>query len=256
MRPIHERLQEYFDSTSDEQIHKDWESTSAWDEVGSPILYQPTLTAIQIINKYKSLKLGLKHIVKTNEANYAPYHNIGHLLTVMKHCYYALEYMDMLDDDKAEALLLAALFHDYQHTQGELSDNINVIRSWRGLKHFLINLHPLGAEPLGVYDRYYDFMRRLIYSTEYPHVIKNEDLTTYQAILRDADMCPTFEYDWFKNCVFGISKEWDLDTIEFVSQSKGFVKGMNMITPYGKMVYKTQIDALISDYELYEEILQ
>jgi len=199
--------------------------------------------------------LALKHIVKSNSANYAPYHNIGHLLTVMKHCYYAMEYMEMLDDGHSEALLLAALFHDVDHSQGELPDHVNVINSWRNLRHFLIELHPIGAEPMEVYMEHFNFMEELIYSTEFPHVIKNEDLTIYQAILRDADMCPTFEYDWFKNCVFGISKEWNLDTIEFVSQSQKFVEGMNMITPYGKMVYDTKIKGLLRDYKLYGKIL-
>ena len=212
-------------------------------------------TVIEIIDKYPSLKLGLKHILVDNSANYAPYHNLKHLLTVMKHCYYALEYMDMLDDEHVEALLLAALFHDVDHSQGELPDHVNVINSWRNLRHFLTELHPPEAEMMEVYDLYMPFMEQLIYSTEFPHVIKNEDLTIYQAILRDSDMCPAFEHDWFTTCVLGISKEWGIDIKEFITSSKNFVKGIEMITPYGQMVYDKHIEDTIANYERYERIL-
>lgn len=100
------------------------------------------LTIINIINEYNSLKKALKYIILTNKSNNAPYHNFNHLLTVTRHCYHALDYMNMLNDDKAEALLMTALFHDYNHSMGKEKDDVNVKVAKNVLEN-LLNLKKL-----------------------------------------------------------------------------------------------------------------
>lgn len=213
------------------------------------------LSPLEIINKYPSLQLGLKYIVNTNSANNAPYHNLNHLITVMKHCYYALDLLGMKDDTKTEPLLLAALFHDYEHSGGELTDTLNVARAWEGFRNFLIEFHPLGVQPLDIKTDDYNFMKNLIISTEYPHTIKNKDLTIYQAILRDADMCQTFEPSWFTSDIYGLAKEFKKPIEQFVDESKLFLLNLKMCTPYGDMIYNKNLIETIKEYELLKNIL-
>ena len=63
---------------------------------------------IDIISEYESLKKGLKYIIQNNESNTAPYHNLNHMLTVTKYCYYALDYMKLLNEPYAEEIAISS----------------------------------------------------------------------------------------------------------------------------------------------------
>ena len=63
------------------------------------------LSVIHIIDEYDSLRKGLKFIINNSKSNCAPYHNLNHMLTVTRHVYNGLEYMNMLEDPRCEELL-------------------------------------------------------------------------------------------------------------------------------------------------------
>jgi len=44
------------------------------------------LEAIEIIDKYDYLQKAFKYIILNNSSNNSPYHNLNHLLTVLKYC--------------------------------------------------------------------------------------------------------------------------------------------------------------------------
>ena len=95
------------------------------------------MTILKIIDQYDFLKKGLKFILQTNPSNYAPYHNLNHMLTVVRHAYYALVYEELLGEDMAEELLMTALFHDYNHSMGENIDEVNVSKAKNALRTFV-----------------------------------------------------------------------------------------------------------------------
>ena len=49
MKTLLEKLKEYFDTTSEEQIKKDWEETKSLDDVDSP-------TIDEFLTKHKTMK--------------------------------------------------------------------------------------------------------------------------------------------------------------------------------------------------------
>lgn len=205
------------------------------------------LNVLEIINDYESLKKGLKYLVYNNKSNNAPYHNFNHLLTVTKHCYRALSYMDMLGDVKCEMLLLSALFHDFNHSMGKEKDDVNIQQAKLGLFDFCVD-SGLNLD--------FPFMCGIIDATQYPYVIEAENLTIYQAIIRDADLCQVLEYDWIKQVILGLSEEMNISVGDMIVGQRKFVESVKFITDYGKFIQNTKYDKVISDSILLENILK
>lgn len=206
---------------------------------------------LEIISKYPSLQAGFKFIVKTNKSNLAPYHNLNHMLTVVKHCYRAMDYMSMLDDedDYVEVFLLAALFHDYNHSMGRRDDAYNISEAKKGLEQF-INTHADGL------TYYLSFMNSVIDATQYPYIIKGEDLNPYQAIIRDADLMQIAEPDWITQVILGLSAEMHYPLKELMVGVRSFLRNMKFHSHYGKMMQKTFGKHVWDDFKKLEKILK
>jgi len=204
------------------------------------------LSIMDIINKYDSLKKGLKFIIINNKSNDAPYHNINHLLTVTKNSYYNLKQSDLLDNYRSELLLLASLFHDYNHSIGKQDDAYNIKQAKKGLKEFL------DKEKI---DLDYKYICEIIDATQYPYVIDNKQLDKYQKIIRDSDMCQIFEYDNLKQCIFGLSKELNINIIDFIKTQRKFLDSIVFLTKYGKSLKKEKFDSVLKELEILEKIM-
>jgi len=203
---------------------------------------------LHIINQYPSLRFGLKYLVENNKSNHAPYHNFNHMLTVVKNCYQALDFMKMLEDDKVEALLMAALFHDFNHSMGRRDDAFNVEQAIVGLGTFLSEYQIVHLD--------FEFMKEIIYATQYPYVIKVDDLNIYQSIIRDADLCQILEYDWIKQMVLGLSEEMHYPVNQLMIGQRVFLDNIKFITPYGEFVHDNYYKGVMDDFTLLENILK
>ena len=213
---------------------KDWES----DNEG--------LTILKIVKKYDSLKLGLKHIILENKSNYAPYHNMNHLLTVTFHTYQALSYMDMLDDENVETLLLTALFHDTNHSMGKKTDDLNIKSSKKFLNKFVKD-NDLELDK--------ELSDSILDATQFPYVIEDKDLDVYQKIIRDADMCQIFEYDYLKQNILGLVEEIGTNVTDFIPNQGKFLESMKFYTSYGKSLKSSKFKNLLSDHKILEDVM-
>lgn len=109
-----------------------------------------------------------------------PYHNFRHMFHVLYMCYQAcVFYADELSPREMRNLLIAAMFHDFDHSGMMGNDDLNIERAIRGLrKHLLSEDQPESENIAG-----------LIRATEYPYKVPSENLCGLLApILRDADM--------------------------------------------------------------------
>ena len=97
------------------------------------------MTAIEIIHANELLKRGFIHIIDHNESNFAPYHNLQHLLGMVQYCTDG-EIAENLSDKEILELGLAALFHDTDHTMGYSKDDVNIKNSKKFLLKFLKTL--------------------------------------------------------------------------------------------------------------------
>lgn len=205
------------------------------------------LSIIEIIDKFDFLKKAFKYIVLNNEANYAPYHNINHLLTVTKHTYYALEFEDLLEQKEAKDLLLAAIFHDFNHSAGKKKDDENIKEAKKEVKKF-IEKENIKAD--------LDFINKILDATQYPYVIESDKLDEYQSIIRDADLTQVFESNWIYQNIFGLSKELNMTPMEFMKGQRKFLEAVKFNTAYGNNLMKERWSQVMKEFEILEEILK
>jgi hypothetical protein len=203
-------------------------------------------TILNIINEYPSLKKALKHIILTNKANNAPYHNLNHLLTVTRHCYNATEFDTSFGYDFREELLMAALFHDYNHSMGEQNDEWNVDIAIQHLAAFN-HKEQLNLD-IGV-------MTKILRATQYPYVIPSEDLNVYQRIIRDADLCQIYEYNWLQQNIFGLSQEMKIPVEQLIPGQRKFLESITPLTDYGRFMHDTYFVDVMKELEILENIM-
>lgn len=206
------------------------------------------MTIINILKDYPIAQKALKHILLTNTANNAPYHNLNHLLTVTRHAYNALRFNNSFYGGCMEDVLVACLFHDYNHSQGKENDEYNIKVAKQELVKFL---NSLDENPLDT-----DFMLELIDATQYPYVIPAEELSPYQKIIRDADLCQIYEYDWLKQNILGLSIEMGIPIVDLIKGQGHFLCSIVPLTEYGKYMHNTYFSSVLEELYTLEKIME
>lgn len=131
-----------------------------------------------------------------NTANKHPYHNNYHAECVMLNCIDAAE-TEMLSFSEVQELLLAALFHDANHSGGMLPDSENIKAALARLNEAVssgVVPKPLQAPA-----------SRLIDATQHPYV--RAAVSAAERILRDADLMNLFGSYWFEHVYVGLRRE-------------------------------------------------
>lgn len=200
---------------------------------------------IKIIENYDSLKPSFKFIVDNNIANCAPFHNIGHLLCVLSRTYGGAVYHEIKYSEMVE-LMLAALWHDYGHSQGEKDDIHNVAVARDAVTKFLVE------NPIDGID--HNIVADIIRTTQFPYVEKGEDLNLRNAILRDADLMVCLEDDWIQTLMFGLCKELDRNMAEMITGQTDFLGSVEMATDWGKYVHSKEWYKAVDNLETLKEI--
>ena len=143
--------------------------------------------------------------ITNNKGQDNPYHNNIHAFCVVNLVnLYCLA--EKLPQNERICLLIAALFHDFNHSGGILSDRLNVLIAMMRLK-FAVRINNLGkGNKITDYER--DYILQLISSTEYPYKpIHNQFLR----VLREADILSYEHENWHEHVFKGICEEKGLD---------------------------------------------
>lgn len=201
------------------------------------------LEAIEIIDKYEYLQKAFKYILLNSKSNNGPYHNLNHLLTVLKYCYLGASSEGIKDEKELRELLIAAIFHDVNHTIGKEKDDVNVQNSKDAIGKF-VKQEEIDADT--------DYMNKLLDATQYPYVIEGKDLDLKQGIIRDADLMQVFEYNWIHQNIAGLSSELKMDFLDFVQPQRKFLESAAFNTDWGKKMHKDKWDDVMKQYEMFE----
>lgn len=171
---------------------------------------QTTLAQLSISPKHLTV------ITIDNPSANAPYHNAGHSCTVALNClsgatHYALPQKDM------RLIFLAGLYHDYDHTQGECTDDVNIARAIRGMRYWCRELDGMDEQSIVS-------MENMIRATIVPASLFTSERSLCQSIICDADHMQYLEPD-AKTFMAGLEKEMgipvtDDSTSIFLSQYK------------------------------------
>lgn len=164
---------------------------------------------LDIYTQYPVLIDAIKYIIENNPGNGHSYHGIDHLFTVFK---YACDVSEYNKCENRLELLVAALFHDYDHKGKMGNDNENILKACDGLSEF----HTL----FPVFDL--AFACYIITCTEYPYVVPEEDLTKEGKIIRDCDLSYLFEDLSIVKLYYGLRTEFGTTLEQFVSSQDKF----------------------------------
>lgn len=155
-----------------------------------------------------------------------PYHNIRHMLHVMWDVYDATLAYPEIDERTRRNLLIAALFHDYNHTGSGKDDAVNIRNAVQGLRTHI----------LPVDEPYFDEITSYIKATQFPHQAGDLDLPAL--IMRDADVASTLSDVWIAMVSFGLNKELGLSPEEMLKAQKPFLGSIKFGTDWAEQKYR------------------
>lgn len=163
-----------------------------------------------------------------------PYHNFRHMCHVLWLCYRACDfYRDKLTPQQMRNLLIAALFHDFDHTGKYGPDIMNIKKAISG---FVIHVLPEDKDSLG------DIIK-IIKNTEYPYTTPSEKLDIQGKIIRDTDISQALSVAWIQQVVFGLSQEWDKTPIEVLKIQVPFLNQIRFNTEWAKKEFPDELIA-------------
>lgn len=176
-----------------------------------------------------------KYILKNNITK-NPYHNNKHMIDVFNNAMLLFshyqEKRNLTNEDKVY-LGLAALFHDYGHSGGELTDSENIQIALSELRKYLEIANKLDL---------YDNIEEIIIATEFPH--KDIRLSILQKIIRDADTMGGITDGWV-DVAKSLAKEYNKSFKEFIPTQIQFLKTIEFNTDYANELLKLNRDKII-----------
>lgn len=205
------------------------------------------MNGIEIIRYNPILQKAFRFIIENNKSNNAPYHNINHLLTVLKFVDYIANGEEVYYDQRLP-LHLAALFHDVNHSGGKLKDSENIENA---ITAFMV----FAGKNLGDHGLVHEVIK-LISVTEFPYVKPNSNINKFDMIIRDADMMQQFEYNWISQTTLGLAEESNVGIKEFIKKQRHFLESIIFLTNTAKEFKKDNWKRIMNEFRILEVALE
>lgn len=172
----------------------------------------------------------------------APYHNFRHMFHVTFLCYEACIYYYSLEPwmngRVRRNLLIAAMFHDFNHTGRTGNDDLNIELALRGLRENILEED----------KDYLEDITMMIKGTQFPYVIPSGEMDLTSTILRDADASQALSSAWIQQIVFGLAAEMGITPLEALRRQEDFHRGLTFHSGWAKEKF-----GKVSIYEKIEE---
>ena len=168
-----------------------------------------------------------------------PYHNLRHMLHVTWLCHQACEYYRAeLTPLQMRELLIAALFHDFDHPghphQGEPDpDRINIEIAIGGLRK---HVQPSDRQSLTCIEA-------LIRATHFPYKTSGDELDLLGKIIRDADLAQALNPVWVQQVVIGLAREWRAQPLDVLKMQPSFFDGLRFNTSWAQELFSRELVA-------------
>jgi len=166
-----------------------------------------------------------------------PYHNFRHTLHVLWLCRKACQYYrETLTPRQMRHLLIAALFHDFDHPghshPGERDpDGINIEIAIAGLRR-----HITADDRASLPE-----IEALIEATHYPYKTASEELDLLGKILRDADVAQVLSPAWIQQIVIGLAEERGVKPIEILRAQTSFLGALSFHTEWAHQMFPQEL---------------
>lgn len=190
-----------------------------------------------IINDSEILRAGFKYILDNSNSLYLPYHNLNHNLTVMTYCYDNLCYEGLQETTESIHLLITALFHDYNHSGGKLTDAENIEKASEGLRNFI---------EYNKFDIDLNLCNSYLKVTQFPYI--TEPIGMYEKIIRDSDLCGIFDAGFIQLGILGLKQEMGIiDMKKMFEMELGFISNIKFHTDYALSLKSFYYDDTINE---------
>jgi HD superfamily phosphodiesterase len=206
------------------------------------------MEGIEIIRYNPLLQKAFKYIIEKSNSNYLPYHNLNHLLTVLKYVD-KIAHGEEVYYDKRLPLHLAALFHDVNHSGGKLKDSENIenaVQAFEFFAHDYMNL--ADNDDVNIYDEVFELIR----VTEFPYVKANSALTPMEKIIRDADMMQAFESNWINQTTLGLASESNTPIKDFIPKQRHFLESISFLTKTANKIKDERWSDVMNQFRILE----
>lgn len=173
-----------------------------------------------------------------------PYHNLRHMLHVTWLCYQAAEYYrHRLTPRQIRHLLIAALFHDFDHPghphpAADDPDSVNIALAIAGLRRHLATED----------QAFLPAIEGLIEATHYPYTVGGNALDLSGQIIRDADLAQVLSPAWIQQVIVGLAREQRVEPLQMLRQQPGFLANLSFNTEWAHERFPPRlIDAKIAE---------
>lgn len=182
----------------------------------------------------------MEHSFKQQPKDKKAYHSFAHSLQVALNCYEGALYNHLTSREK-KMILVAGLYHDANHTQGEQSDASNI--------HFAVSCLRVANDYAPEHVKFKEDELQLIIETirltEYPYKVKAPK-SVFAKIIRDADMMSVYteDIDLLTDLFVGMyceanaPRRWigeSLTLEEFCQRQVEFTSRLGWYTSWGKV---------------------
>ena len=219
------------------------------DGDGDSKMLEMVSDCLAIIEKYE---LGdvVRWILENNPSQALPYHNFSHALWTARYvdAIYQMEVGDTKPTPRE--LVVAALFHDFDHSGGFFTDDSqNIERAIAGLNRWF----SASVEPT-IRSEQLDSIAKLILETRYPFHTKSSNVES--VCLRDADMMQNCNDTLLANFV-GIKQELYkyVSYADCIEKSLVFLRSVKYESKYGKMYGDAGLKKAIYSLEHFQRLV-
>ena len=150
------------------------------------------------------------------------------------------------------ALLIAALFHDFDHTGrphrgDEDPDGINIEIAISGLRRYLT------SDDRALMPE----IEALIEATHFPYKADSQKLDLLGKIIRDADLVQALSPVWIQQVVIGLAREAGVSPLAMLKAQSSFLTSLRFNTPWAQQLFPQElIDAKIAEAEQLRRLLE
>lgn len=183
-----------------------------------------------------------------------PYHNFRHVFHVLWLCHEACGFYHKNPPqgwtlERARNLLIAAMFHDYDHSGRTGRDDLEIQRSLDGIRKHIEEPDKFNLEEI----------ESIIKDTQFPYLVPGEELSMLESqILRDADISQALSPVWLQQVIFGLAIEMNMPPIKMLEMQESFLRNaIKPLTSWGKHRFpQVMIEEKISEAKALLEILK
>ena len=166
-----------------------------------------------------------------------PYHNFRHMTHVLWLCYNACQYYShQLPPRQMRTLLIAALFHDFDHTGrphrgDEDPDGINIEIAISGVRRYL------ASDDRALMPE----IEALIEATHFPYKTDIQKLDLPGKIIRDADLAQALSPVWIQQVVIGLAREAGVSPLAMLKSQSAFLASLRFNTLWAQQLFPQKL---------------